>query len=319
MDKIAILILLLDLMPMSQPSAWPLPSGSSRVVMPLELTAHLAEHPLTRHLYPLAYGHYIAAQGHQVKREQHTDNLLIFCHQGRGSYHIDTPQGPVSGELSAGQLLLLPAGFSHHYQANSSDPWSIYWAHYSGSSAPKSMDFLGLSSTTEPAQFVLTLSAWQSLLPIVTTLLNLQHQRWQRRNAVIAATLLQQLLAQLPQLAEQAQQHHGFDLLALERFMQDNSHRDLDLEDLAAVAGLSRYHFAKKFKTVTGTSPMRYFNELKIKLACRQLDTSTATVRAIAQSLGFDDPYYFSRLFKKVMGVAPSDYRDSHQPQSAQP
>lgn len=58
---------------------------------------------------------------------------------------------------------------------------------------------------------------------------------------------------------------------------------------------------------------MRYFNELKIKLACQQLDSSTDTVRTIAQSLGFDDPYYFSRLFKKVMGIAPSAYRDSHQ------
>lgn len=317
MDKIVIcrvFNLIVGLKLMSQPSAWPLPSGSSRVVMPLELIELLAQHPLTRHLYPLAYGHYLAAQGHQVERQHHTDHLLIFCHQGRGHYRILTPQGPVTGTLEAGQLLLLPAGFPHSYQASTTDPWSIYWAHYSGSSAASSMDFLGLSASTEAPRFVLTLQAWQSLLPIVTTLLNLQHQRWQRHNAVIAATLLQQLLAQLPQLAEQAQQHHGFDLLALERFMQDNSHRDLDLQDLAAVAGLSRYHFAKKFKTVTGTSPMRYFNELKIKLACRQLDTRTATVRTIAQSLGFDDPYYFSRLFKKVMGVAPSDYRDSHQP-----
>lgn len=301
---------------MSQPSTWPLPSGSSRVVMPLELVEHLAVHPLTRHLYPVAYGHYVAARGHQVVRRQHTDYLLIFCHQGRGSFQISSPDGNVTGELRAGQLLLLPAGLAHRYEANQRDPWSIYWVHYSGEAAPHSMDFLGLSSRgTDPARFVLTLNAWQSLLPSVTTLLNLQHQRWQRHNAVLAATLLQQLLAQLPQMADQAQHHHGFDLLALERFMQDNSHRDLDLEDLATVAGLSRYHFAKKFKAVTGTSPMRYFSELKIKLACRQLDTSTATVRSIAQSLGFDDPYYFSRLFKKVMGVAPSDYRDSHPPQ----
>lgn len=301
---------------MSQPSTWPLPAGSSRVVLPLELVEHLAKHPLTSHLYPVAYGHYVAARGHQAERRQHTDHLLIFCHQGRGSYQVMTPQGPIAGELNAGQLLLLPAGCAHRYRADSRDPWSIYWVHFSGHVANESMDFLGLSSSaTEPARFVLTLRAWQSLLPSVTTLLNLQHQRWQRHNAVFAASVFQQLLAQVPQLADQAQHHQGFDLLALERFMQDNSHRDLDLEDLAAVAGLSRYHFAKKFKAVTGTSPMRYFSELKIKLACRQLDTSTATVRSIAQSLGFDDPYYFSRLFKKVMGVAPSDYRDSHPPQ----
>lgn len=293
---------------MSQPSSWPLPAGSSRVVLPLELISYLATHPLSRHFYPLAYGHYLSAAEHHVERTQHTDHLLIFCHRGRGHYRVQTADSWQYGSLSSGQLLLLPAGFAHAYYADAQEPWSIYWAHFSGSAATKSMDLLGLA----PPQFSLALQNWRSLLPSVTDLLNLQHQRWQKQRAVQAATLLQNLYAQLPGLTETTHTAKDFDLLALERFMQDNSHRDLDLADLAAVVGLSRYHFAKKFKTVTGTSPMRYFNELKIKLACQQLDTSTDTVRAIAQSLGFDDPYYFSRLFKKVMGLAPSDYRDSH-------
>lgn len=294
---------------MSQPSSWPLPTGSSRIVLPLELTEHLARHPLSKHFYPLAYGHYLEAIGHRVERSMHTDHLLIFCHSGSGHYRVETAQGTESGSLKAGQLLLLPAGLSHAYRADTDTPWSIYWTHFSGSESARCMDILGLA----PNQFVLTLDNWRSLLPNVTDLLNLQHQRWQRQRAVRAATLLQSLFAQLPDLATQAQQTQDFDLLALERFMQDNSHRNLDLADFARVAGLSRFHFAKKFKTVTGTSPMRYFNELKIKLACQQLDSSTDTVRTIAQSLGFDDPYYFSRLFKKVMGIAPSAYRDSHQ------
>ncbi|MDN7123529.1 helix-turn-helix transcriptional regulator [Pseudidiomarina terrestris] len=294
---------------MSQPSSWPLPAGSSRIVLPLELIEHLARHPLSKHFYPVAYGHYLAARGHRVEREAHTDHLLIFCHRGCGHYRVHTDQGVQSGSLHTGQLLLLPAGLAHAYQADQDTPWSIYWTHFSGLEASHSMDILGL----QPGQFVLKLENWQSLLPSVTDLLNLQHQRWQRQRAVRAATLFQNLMAQLPDLASQAQHTQDFDLLALERFMQDNSHRNLDLADIAQVAGLSRFHFAKKFKAVTGTSPMRYFNELKIKLACQQLDSSTDSVRTIAQSLGFDDPYYFSRLFKKVMGIAPSTYRDSHQ------
>ncbi|RUO74092.1 AraC family transcriptional regulator [Pseudidiomarina sediminum] len=294
---------------MSQPSSWPLPAGSSRVVLPLELTSMLAQHPLSQHLYPLAYGHYLTAKGHRASRAKPTDQLIIFCHSGRGSYRVTTPAGKVQGTLGAGQLLLLPAGAAHTYEADSKQPWSIYWAHYDGKLASQSMDFLAVSEQS----FVLNLPHWQELLPPVTELLNLQHQRWQQQRALLAATLLQHLLAQVLQLANQTQYHQDFDLLALERFMQDNSHRDLDLSDLAAVAGLSRFHFAKKFKAVTGTSPMRYFSELKIRLACQRLDNSTASIRAIAQELGFEDPYYFSRLFKKVMGVAPSNYRDSHQ------
>ncbi len=289
---------------MSQPSSWPLPAGSSRVVFPLSLTEQLAEHPLTSHLYPLAYGHYMDAAGHQVQREQHTDYLLIFCHRGRGQFH--TPHA--AGVLQAGQLLLLPANTAHQYQAQADDPWSIYWVHFHGTAAERCLQLLNFT----PQQPVLTLARWRQLIPFVTELLNLQHQRYSLSAGVLAATLVQRIIAEVPRLSDTAQPAAGFDLAALDRYMQDNSHRNLALQDFAAVAGLSRYHFSKKFKTATGISPMRYFNQLKVRLACQLLDTSTESVRHIAQLLGFDDPYYFSRLFKKTMGVSPQFYRDSH-------
>jgi len=48
-------------------------------------------------------------------------------------------------------------------------------------------------------------------------------------------------------------------------------------------------------------------------LACRLLDRGDAEVRQVAEQLGYDDPYYFSRLFRKVVGMAPSHYRALHQ------
>src|SRR5690554_4384717 len=113
---------------MSQPSSWPLPAGSSRVVLPLQLTRQLARHPLTSHLFPLAYGHYVDALNHQVERKKHTDFLLIFCHRGSGWFRTQHAEG----SLQAGQLLLLPAGEAHAYAASSKHPWSIYWAHFQG-------------------------------------------------------------------------------------------------------------------------------------------------------------------------------------------
>ncbi|SDB07334.1 AraC-type DNA-binding protein [Pseudidiomarina indica] len=288
---------------MSQPSSWPLPSGSSRVVLPLKLTQQLAQHPLTKHLYPRAYGHYVDALGHQVERQSHTDYLLIFCYRGRGWFRTATTQG----SLEAGQLLLLPAGQAHAYSADLQQPWSIYWAHFQGQAASTCMSFLGLTET----QPVLTLSQWRTLIPVVTHLLNLQTQRHQFTAAVVAASLLQQIIAELPRLTVTVKEPQGFELAALERFMYDNYHRDLSLADFAEFAGLSRFHFSKKFKQLTGTSPMRYFNQIRVKIACQLLDSSTDSIRHIGQQLGFDDPYYFSRLFKKTMGMSPQHYRDS--------
>ncbi len=289
---------------MSQPSNWPLPAGSARVVLPLHWAQQLAQHALTQHLYPVALGHYVEAHGHHVQRPQHTDYLLIFCYRGHGWFRTEHAHG----QLHAGQLLLLPAGQAHAYAASASNPWSIYWAHYKGTSAPQSMALLGLSL----AQPVLSLPRWQPLVPLVDELLKLPSQQDQLATFVAAATLLQRIFAELPRLSSTLPSAGSFDLAALDQFMLEHLDRDLSLDELAQFAGLSRYHFSKKFKQLTGTSPMRYFNQVKIKQACQQLDTSTHTIRDIGQSLGFDDPYYFSRLFKKVMGVSPQNYRSSH-------
>lgn len=288
---------------MSQPSSWPLPAGSSRVVLPAELTQQLAQHPLSRDLYPIAFGHYVQAKGHHITRPHHTDYLLIFCHEGAG----DVVTASYHGRLQTGDLLLLPRGIAHTYQADTQQPWSIYWCHFNGAAAPALMDFLGL----QPQQLTLSLQRWQALLPDVTALLNLQQHRLTLANMLQAAALLRKICVQLPLLTKQSKAASAFDPAQLLRFLTDNLHRSLSLADMAAVTGLSTYHFSKKFRAHTGTSPTKFFNELKVQHACRLLDNTTLSIRHIAQAVGIDDAYYFSRLFKKTMGVAPQLYRDS--------
>jgi AraC-like DNA-binding protein len=55
---------------------------------------------------------------------------------------------------------------------------------------------------------------------------------------------------------------------------------------------------------------MDYFIHLKIQNACKLLYLTDMTVREVSFELGYDDPYYFSRLFKKVMGISPMQYRN---------
>lgn len=291
---------------MSQPSNWPLPAGSSRLLLPRSTIERLQEHPFSRSLYPVAYGHYLHAAEHKVRRSVHTDHLLIFCHQGRGLYATEHHQGV----LNPGQVLLLRRGVAHSYQAEKSSPWSIYWTHFSGKLTDTYMEYIGLSDPLQRP--VLTLANWRSLVPDVTQLLNLQHQRLTLERALLAANLLQKLLIQLPLLHRQASQTPAeFSLTTLERFMHDNCHRALKLEDFARFSGLSTYHFSKKFRQLAGESPLRYFNQLKIGEAKRMLRETDHSIRQIGQTLGFDDAYYFSRLFKKFTGTSPLAYRQA--------
>ena len=85
--------------------------------------------------------------------------------------------------------------------------------------------------------------------------------------------------------------------------MKQNTDHHLSLNEMAEAANLSISRFSVVFKQTIGKSPNEYFLEMKMHKACNYLITTNKTVKEIAQKLGFDDPYYFSRCFKKRMGI----------------
>lgn len=92
-------------------------------------------------------------------------------------------------------------------------------------------------------------------------------------------------------------------------YMADNLHKPLQVATLAALANVSPSHFFALFKQRTGYPPMDYFTKLRMHHACRLLDSTSARVKEVAAALGYDDPFYFSRVFKSVSAVAPVHYR----------
>jgi transcriptional regulator GlxA family with amidase domain len=92
-------------------------------------------------------------------------------------------------------------------------------------------------------------------------------------------------------------------------YMSQNLDKPLQASELAAVANVSLSHFFALFKQSMGCSPMDYFTRLRIRHACQLLDSTSARVKEIAAALGYDDPFYFSRVFKSLSAVAPMHYR----------
>jgi AraC-like DNA-binding protein len=83
----------------------------------------------------------------------------------------------------------------------------------------------------------------------------------------------------------------------------------LQVATLAAQANVSPSHFFALFKRQMGCAPIDYFIRLRMQHACRLLDETGMSVKEVAAKLGYDDPFYFSRVFKSVNQVAPSEYR----------
>jgi AraC-like DNA-binding protein len=83
----------------------------------------------------------------------------------------------------------------------------------------------------------------------------------------------------------------------------------LRVSTLSALSGLSVSLFSSLFKCATGYAPIQFFIRLRMQRACELLRETTLSIKEVADSLGYDDPFYFSRIFKSVNGVAPSYYR----------
>lgn len=85
--------------------------------------------------------------------------------------------------------------------------------------------------------------------------------------------------------------------------------RDFSLDELAAAVNLSPYHFIRVFKAETEKTPFEYLLEVKIEKAKELLESNNKKITEIGLACGFSNPSHFSRVFKKNVGISPTDYR----------
>lgn len=93
-------------------------------------------------------------------------------------------------------------------------------------------------------------------------------------------------------------------------YLSNNISNALTIESIAGKVNLSPNYFSTLFKNKTGFTPIEYFNHLKVQKACQYLLFTNLRIKEISLELGIEDQYYFSRMFTKVMGIPPQEYRD---------
>lgn len=94
-------------------------------------------------------------------------------------------------------------------------------------------------------------------------------------------------------------------------YVNDNFTSQFTLEFLAEKFNCSCNHFIKKFKEKTGYTPIKYLSVKKIEEAKRLLENTDMSISAIMDEVGYTDASYFSKLFKKLVGYSPKNFRDN--------
>ncbi|HYF48201.1 MAG TPA: AraC family transcriptional regulator [Planctomycetota bacterium] len=113
-------------------------------------------------------------------------------------------------------------------------------------------------------------------------------------------------------------------VLGILKELDERLDRPISLDELAKRAGFSAQHLNRVFRRTLGVTPLQYLQQARMEHAAKLLAGGDLTIKAIAAQSGFDDPYYFSRVFHEHFGVSPTEYRntagsDSPSPGSAAP
>lgn len=280
-------------------------TGQKMIVMPKRVTAHIAKTPFISALLITDIGYYPKARFHYRERETGIDQyILIYCVEGKGWYEFNGQRF----EVNPDDFFILPAGHPHSYGADTKEPWTIYWVHFSGVMA----DSLNskLLPFTQPVHY--PVFHIDDRLQIFNEMYSALERGYSFDNIGYANSCLWQFLGSF--LYPDAYKHNKLEEThdPVEKsiiWMQQHLHESITLEDLAREAKYSVSYYSMLFQKKTGYSPIDYMIHLKMQKACQFLDMTDLKIKEIAGEIGYNDPYYFSRLFHKIMGVYPMEYR----------
>ncbi|BBD60198.1 AraC family transcriptional regulator [Nostoc sp. HK-01] len=93
-------------------------------------------------------------------------------------------------------------------------------------------------------------------------------------------------------------------------YIHENLERDLTLAEIAAVVGMSMYHFSRLFKQSTGFAPHQYVLNSRIAKAKKLLSATEKSIEQISEQVGFQSQSHFTNVFRKFMGITPKTYRE---------
>jgi YesN/AraC family two-component response regulator len=133
------------------------------------------------------------------------------------------------------------------------------------------------------------------------------HNVEQEKNRSVLTSETETLTATMVQGARGAKNYRVQQAL---KFIHTNYSADISLDQVAKSAGVSKYHFSRLFKEATGVNYQSYLNRLRIDHARKLLSDETLSITAVGQSAGYPDLTHFERIFKKLVGITPSRFRD---------
>lgn len=278
--------------------------GQRMIVLPESIKAELKTNVITKNFYITDIGYYPKANFHHRMRKKGADEfILIYCTEGQGKLTIAGKQILVLPN----RYYIIPKATAHKYGADDLNPWSIYWMHFDGLIAQSLFD----RYHSDPGKYEIVpfdssrIDQLNQIFHILSSdyvMPRLEYANIMGLNFLTSFIYLD--------IGRSLQVNGRNDLVDdIIDYLSNNLDKTLKSDDIAKEFNYSSSYLFNLFKKRTGYSLIHFFNLKKSQRACEYLNYTDLSVKEISFKMGFEDPLYFSRLFKKYIGVSPKAYK----------
>lgn len=232
------------------------------------------------------------------------DYQLLYIASGKTLFHF----GDETKEVAAGHMVLFQPRQEQRYEYFGEDKPEVYWVHFTGSEVKnilrhyhipldRNVFYSGSTSTftylfKELINEIQTCrTGYEELTEMYLRQIFLLVQRnWEERKPTVSS-------------------HIQEEMDYARKYFNEHYNEEINIEEYAQSRSMSISWFLRNFKQITGTSPMQYILNIRISNAATLLETTDYNITEISTIIGYDNPLYFSRIFKKQKGVSPANYR----------
>ena len=255
-------------------------------------------------LYVLSTGRQQCAPGYGWGPGVRDHYLLHLILSGTGTYTV----GGAVYALSAGDSFLIYPNTPVHYCADKEEPWEYIWVGFDGLDAPRHMERTVFSADAPVRR------QWhaEALAPLLEDIYRAYGTSPAARLAMAGRLyLLLAFLTEQGAAGGGGEREESAASIAVE-YIASHYAQPMTMEELARHLSVSQSSLYRQFVRRYGISPKRFLMEYRMDRACELLSEGNYSVQEVSNSVGFEDPFYFSRAFRESKGVSPKQYAAEH-------
>lgn len=234
------------------------------------------------------------------------DYQLLYINAGKAHFHFDSIDNETI--VNAGNMILYRPKELQKYEYYGTDKTEVYWVHFTGGDVKNVLRKYGIKDNMRTF-FVGTSLEYERIFKRMISELQRCQEDYEEILTLLMRHLLISIHRDLLKDRKTSDVYLDNEMDIATQYFNDNYNTDINIEEYAQSRGMSTCWFIRNFKKFTGTTPMQYIMSIRISNAQSLLETTQYSISEISRIVGYSNPLYFSRLFHKQKGFAPSKYR----------